>query len=598
MQEVKIFLEKFRNPRYYWVSGLLAALFPFITVLNTEFNHMQDTARLWEFITQNTGIFVFDLVYIAVLFLAMLLLVRRTFWAGFLISAPLYILSCVEFFKFTASNTHFVISDLLMTANAKDVAGLATLTFTPELILCAVVFVVFNLLMWLFDYRLKILHRRVSSILAALVLVCNVGVIISPTVARAIFTMAGIQDRGSTSSFVINEEFHKNNFIASLVKNSEKEVQDNILEPEEYSQERILKMGEGLPASGEEPELKPNVIVVMSESYSDMRRLQAMDEKGVVEVPASAYQTFDRLAQEGTLLECVVPTFGGYTTRTEFELTMGLPVNSMNNLTVPHFKLKERPQLSVAESFRSDGYRTYYVHPFSGSFYGREEVLSTYGFDRLIFQEDGWPETMEEGSEYEKYRRYIDDGQVFSKIIKTLKNEEQPVYLHATTMQNHQPYSDETGTDQLEYYLHGIQHTDEELAAFTQALQELDEPTVLLFVGDHYPFFVGEESVYNQLGINSRNCADLYVQPYLLWSTYGQQWDQFPQEKVSAFYLPHVLRRQLGLTLDPWEEILLKEMEETPIYTQAYENGPPNQVLDELTFDMTVGEQYVAELVS
>lgn len=580
---------------YYIVGLVLVCLFSVITVLNTEFNQMQSLGTLWDFVANHTGIFIFDLVYVSILFTAMLFLVHHTFWAALLVSGPLYILSVVDFMKYVASNTHFVISDLLMTFNAKDIAGLATFTITPELVFCAVVFVVYMALLWLFDIHIP-MKKRVGSVLAAAVLVINALVIVSPTIAKVVFQMSGIQDRGIDSSFVINEEFRRNNFIASLVKNSEKEVRNNILMPEDYCREKILSYK--LPAGAQyRPVLEPNVVVVMSESYCDIRRLKGMDSKGILQVPEGTYATFDRLAQEGKLLETVVPTFGGYTTRTEFELTMGLPVNSMNNLTVPHFKLKERQQLSVAEAFGGDGYRTYYLHPFSGTFYGRQDMLSTYGYDRLIFQEDGWPETMgEDGSDYEKFRRYIDDDQVFDRILKVLKNEEKPVYIHATTMQNHQPYSDENGTDQLVYYLRGVGHTDQALAEFTQQLRELDEPTVLLFVGDHYPFFVGEESLYNQLGINSYNCEELFRQPCLVWNNYGMPMAGLPQEPVSVFYLPHVLRRELHLQLRPWERILLGEMENKPVYTQPYQNTGRDDLLDELTYDIAVGEQYIKEL--
>ncbi len=36
---------------------------------------------------------------------------------------------------------------------------------------------------------------------------------------------------------------------------------------------------------------------------------------------------------------------------------------------------------------------------------------------------------------------YVDDATVFDQIVYELKNSEKPVYLHTTTMQNHQPYN-------------------------------------------------------------------------------------------------------------------------------------------------------------
>lgn len=565
-------------------------LFPIFTVLNTELNQMQDLGKLWEFLTVRTGIFLFDILYVGMFFAAFLLLTRRSFAAALMVSVPLYILSCVEYLKYAASNTHFMISDLVMTANAGDIAGLATFDITPTLVLCCLFLLGSLFVMWMGNVHLTLLRRRFASGMAVLVLAANATVIVSPDVAASLFRAAGIDDGEAVSSFAMNEQFQENNFIASLVKGSEDEVRKNVETPERYSRSLI----EQWPMKGrqETDGVKPNVVVVMSESYADMRRMQQWDDANLLQVPDAPYAHFDALRQEGFAGECVVPTFGGYTTRTEFELTMGLPVHSMNDLTVPHMKLKDRPQLSVAQAFRDNGYATYYMHPFSGTFYGREDTFEQYGFDAMQFED----RLTVPGDDSQYYHRYVKDEVLFAHILTMLKQQKRPVYIHATSMQNHQPYQDEGEQDQLQYYLDGIACTDEALGKFTDALRQLDEPTILLFVGDHYPFFVGEESIYNQLNIHSENCASLYVQPYLLWSNVEMDFAQMPTQKVSAFYLPWLVRQQLGLSATALEQKILAQMEQTPIYTQPYHQPEPNEALDTLTYDVSMGEQYVKDM--
>lgn len=565
-------------------------LFPVITVLNTELNQMQDMGKLWEFLTMRTGIFLFDILYVGMFFAAFLLLTRHSFVSALMVSVPLYILSCVEYLKYAASNTHFMISDLVMTANAGDIAGLATFNITPTLVLCCLLMLGTLVVMWAGDVHLTLIRRRFASGMAVLVLAANATVIVSPDVAASLFRAAGIDDGEATSSFAMNEQFQENNFIASLVKGSEDEVRKNIQTPKNYSCSLIEQWP--MQARTEQNVTRPNVIVLMSESYADLRRLEQWDDGDLLQVSDEPYANFDALGQEGFGGECVVPTFGGYTTRTEFELTMGLPVHSMNNLTVPHMKLKDRPQLSVANAFRENGYATYYMHPFSGTFYGREDTLKNYGFDAMQFED----RLADQDDESQYYHRYVKDEVLFDHIITMLKQQSRPVYIHATSMQNHQPYQDEEQQDQLQYYLDGITCTDEALGHFTDALRQLDEPTILLFVGDHYPFFVGEDSIYNQLDIHSENCASLYVQPYLVWSNMEMDFSQMPTQKISSFYLPWLLRQQLGLPANALEEKILAQMQQTPIYTQPYKDPLPNEALDTLTYDVALGEQYVKDI--
>ena len=44
-----------------------------------------------------------------------------------------------------------------------------------------------------------------------------------------------------------------------------------------------------------------------------------------------------------------------------------------------------------------------------------------------------------------EYGTYIDDNTVYNQIEQLITDTDEPLYLHATTMQNHQPYNQGTG---------------------------------------------------------------------------------------------------------------------------------------------------------
>ena len=77
--------------------------------------------------------------------------------------------------------------------------------------------------------------------------------------------------------------------------------------------------------------------------------------------------------------------------------------------------------------------------------------------------------------------------------------------------------------------LEGITRADQALGALTDALRESDEPTIVVFFGDHRPnlFMTDGDTVYTKLGLCPANDTvdwtaeqinDLYATDYLIWA--------------------------------------------------------------------------------
>ena len=58
----------------------------------------------------------------------------------------------------------------------------------------------------------------------------------------------------------------------------------------------------------------------------------------------------------------------------------------------------------------------------------------------------------------------------------------------------------QTGTSDDEFvnYLSRLQHSADGLADFLERLSQIDEPTIVLFVGDHFPSLRGDDGIYSQ----------------------------------------------------------------------------------------------------
>ena len=228
--------------------------------------------------------------------------------------------------------------------------------------------------------------------------------------------------------------------------------------------------------------------------------------------------------------------------------------------------------------------RQAYVHPFQSSFYSRKRIYGQFNFDTMIFEDDFTVPTT-------TYGEYIDDNVVYNQIESLIASTDEPLYVHATTMQNHQPYTDGDSDDEFVNYLSRLQHSADGLADFLERLSQIDEPTIVLFVGDHFPSLRGDDGIYSQLNITSENCSTLYEQRYILWNNYGLDTSSLPTEAVSAFYAPYLVMDLIDAPRDSFTQSMMNEMEVEPVYSTNYmPMQEADKKLDTLTYDRILGD--------
>ena len=340
-------------------------------------------------------------------------------------------------------------------------------------------------------------------------------------------------------------------------------------------------------ASTESDDNKPNVIFIMSESFSDFRVFNSLN------ISDDIYSGFDEVAKEGFMGHCIVPTFGGYTTRTEFELLTGLPTYAINTPSVPQNLLKKQDIIdSFPRYFKNLGYSTTYIHPFSKTFYDRETLYPEYSFDNLYFDDNMTVKS-------NNFRRYISDESVFNQIKSTLQSNNGPNYIFTTTMQNHQPYYEKTSedSDQLTYYLNGIKETSNQLREFTNWLKNFDKEVILVFVGDHFPFFTPDDDVYGKLDVSDSNSNLIYTQKYIIWNNYDSSILNIEDKTISAFYIPYILTDIINSKDTKFTSAMKSIMNDYPLYSPSIQSSKNrNDKLDLITYDRVIGKNYSNEI--
>ena len=197
--------------------------------------------------------------------------------------------------------------------------------------------------------------------------------------------------------------------------------------------EALLKEnGAPFPADAD----KPNIIVIMNESFSDL--------KSVGDFKTSEdYMPFTREISNNAIKgELLVSPFGGYTCNTEFEFLTGLSMGLLPAGSTPYLQYISKPFPSALPEYLSEnGYKSVALHPYYARCWNRETVYRNLGFDEFISIENMSELVPEDEWEYVRY--YLSDRTSYRTIEKYLENKEKgkPLFLFNVTMQNHGGYT-------------------------------------------------------------------------------------------------------------------------------------------------------------
>jgi len=262
----------------------------------------------------------------------------------------------------------------------------------------------------------------------------------------------------------------------------------------------------------------PDLVSVQSESFFDVRDLWPG-------VKTQVLGEYDRLAGEAVARgKLQVAAWGANTVRTEFAYLTGIASERLGVHRFNPYRVLARQGLpSVAAHLKAQGYRTVCIHPYNGSFYGRNKVLPALGFDEFI--------DVRSFNASQKAGPFIGDCAVADKIRELLQApaRTQPLFIHAITMENHGPLHLEqveaaelpawfnrpllAGMDDLAPYVRHIANADRMLGKLRETLLGHPREALLCFFGDHVPIL---PDVYQAIGAPAGDTD------YLIWSNRHQ----------------------------------------------------------------------------
>lgn len=297
----------------------------------------------------------------------------------------------------------------------------------------------------------------------------------------------------------------------------------------------------------------PDIVVVQSESFFDPAVIRGMEGQNLA-------PNLHRLAERASFGRLHVPTFGGGTIRTEFEVLTGLSLRYFPTMQFPYLQMHSGVMPGMVRTLRSHGYETIAVHGNDPGFWNRTSAFKSLGFDRFVSQAD-FPKDFARSGEY------MADSAMTDEIMRQLKGDGPPRFVFAISMEAHGPYDKSPNVDvaerdaiavpdglsdaaklQLRNYVYHMRHADAELGRLADLLAKRERPTLLLFYGDHLPALT---EAYDKLGfVDGGNMLSQTV-PYILVDSHGD--GPAPQrDDVAAWMLPGRLLERAGIHDDPY----------------------------------------------
>lgn len=312
----------------------------------------------------------------------------------------------------------------------------------------------------------------------------------------------------------------------------------------------------------------PDIIVVMNESFADMSVIRDLGTN----LP---YLSFTHGLETDTIKgDLHVSVVGGNTASSEFEYLTGASMAFLPSGSIAYQQYIDTPIPNLASYLSHLGYRTTAMHPFYERGWMRDKVYPLLGFESMKFIDDF--------EDARRLRNYVSDEGFYTQILRDLHDApaEEPQFIFGVTMQNHGGYTedfvnfrpevvmtDPPSSKALNTYLSLIRESDLQLGSFLATLKAREQPTLVVFFGDHQPNDYTARPLTQGLEGDALE-ARRRVTPYLIWANYDIEEDQDVTSSIP--YLAPATLEYAGLPMSPWHRFLSDTHQEIPVLNDAF----------------------------
>lgn len=451
------------------------------------------------------GIFLTTLIYLFIVGIT-----KKLHISSLIISIIFMIFMTGSCIKIYYTNDPILYSDIKYLNDIFEITSIVdnSLLFTSVTVaLPAILYIILNIFLirisFKYKYTVKKLWLRICFIVIPVLIF---SVLLFPSsefkhfILKNVYNLEGKGDFGTQTSNI--NHYARFGIVSGMYAH----YLENMLDvPYNYNDEKLNKL---LKNSNENKDKKfgqPNIIVFFAESFWDINKVSN-------EVNFDKKITFNlnKLKNEGIYFEMISPSYGGTSANVEFEFLTGANLAYFGNGYVPYMQLYTNKNYynapSIIHELKNNDYYTKVVAYTGPRLFNSSKFYKYAGFD-----------TKEYIYEIKELNKYLDeswkkgpnvsDEHIVDEIIKEFNNKEKnkKEFYMVLTMQAHGPYKkdkydsydikiknsrfNEGMNDSILSYAQGIYDTDKQLGRLYEYIKTLDEPTIIVFYGDHLPHF-------------------------------------------------------------------------------------------------------------
>ena len=512
--------------------------------------------------------------------------------------------------KMASRNTPFLPEDLAMSGEAGGLASMINLERFLNMLFTIVVIIIITIIInkiskkiWHFKFSRK---QKIAIFIPqiALILICAHFLNLHTLEIRNLSgkgTFIKVENLETSIDFTDQAyNYRTNGFILATISNLQTKTQK---QPEDYSKEAVQKIVQKYQKIAEEnnknreklSDEKVNVVYVMSESFIDPKLGKHLYDYGNKE-PIPYTQEIKKSQSSGWAASS---EYGGGTANVEFEALTGLSNFFLNSIPYTSIVPANKDTPSIVKNFNENGYKTIAMHPYNRNMYRREVVYSNLGFQEYRSADDFKNNSRIDNS------KYISDESTFNEVLAELKNSQKPEFIHLVTMQNHMPYDNNfyskhnfsvtaknganpENTKTVQAYLEGISHSDKAMKNFLSEIKKLNEKTIVVFWGDHWP------GIYGEMFEKELNKNDIRRTPLFVYSNFKKEKEDLGTS--SLIYNQILALNSFNSKLSAFQYLLSDLREKYPALTKQFvKTDEKSDVLKDfemIEYDILSGNKY------
>ena len=493
----------------------------------------------------------------------------------------LWVLELINKLRYTYTYEPLTFGDFVYAGNfgeissiVKDTIGNTIWGMVPIFSFLAVVLAFLIFIVSKFNVKASKNFRICGALIPGIILI----ILFSPTKTMKTFMLNNIYDKDKAKDYRHNSSnmqyYSEYSMLGGMYANL---LESRIFEPDNYDKDALAEILKNYDKKETENVWeKSNIIVTFSESFFD---ISVIEEDVTFSNPVTS--NFNRLKEEGIFVNMISPSYGGISANVEFEFLTGYSLDFFGKGYTPFMSLynnnKYKDRHSLVKELNNNGYYTKVV--FGKDFFNSEHV-----YERL-----GIAEYEEKNDKAHRKGYYTSDEYLIDGAIEALKNksDDEKIFYMNCTIESHMPFNEqkydeydfeiesstlnEHQTSVIKSYAQSCYNADKELGRLYEFIQNFDEPTIIVFYGDHLPYLSDPDTSEDLLNeLKYFNTGDELLDSYRKYNTQALILANFDMgENENMDYLsPDMLlpavTNKMGLNLSSYYKWLYDNKNELP----------------------------------